>query len=123
MGVATLRGWKFNFHKKSVDRSGKCNMSESLSPQDRVVGKLYKIKADQKNALDAFNYAPSEYKSVSVQVQAGGQTYTAVAYVSRQDKLDKGMKPTAAYKKQTLAAIKTLGDDAYHTEISNLPAL
>ena len=52
LGPASLHGYELRWHKRSVDRSGKCSIVASASAAAVVHGALFTIPKTEKHLLD-----------------------------------------------------------------------
>jgi len=99
--IASLKGHKLQFHKKSKDGSGKCDAKHTSNRNDRVIGVVFAMSASDKKELDrkeclGFGY---EEKTVTVMLENGDRveasTYRAV-------QTDATLSPWSWYKEHVL---------------------
>ena len=103
---AILRCHRLEFHKKSKDKSGKCDIVLS-SAADAVWGRVYHIDYEHKKNLDCYEGLGSGYyeKYVTVELDCGS-TIRAVTYYANPKKTKLGLKPYTWYKKHVLKGAK-----------------
>jgi hypothetical protein len=75
-GVAELSGFELCWHKKSTDRSGKCDVVPTSQPGASVFGVLYEIAAGEKADLDEAEGFGSGYDDREIEVHRGADRLT-----------------------------------------------
>ncbi len=103
LGVATLLGHTLRFHKRSIDKSGKCNASASEN-KDSVIGVLFSFDPADRAALDKAEGVGSGYEHAVVTViDHEGRRRKVLTYLATPDSIDDGLKPYSWYKDFVLA--------------------
>jgi hypothetical protein len=101
LSIATLKGHRLQFHKKSRDGSGKCDAEHTADHDDCVIGVVFEMSVSDKKELDqkeclGFGY---KKKTVTVVLESGDQietaTYSATETIA-------ALKPYHWYKKHVL---------------------
>ncbi len=67
LGIATLPGHALRFHKRSMDKSGKCN-AFATGNDDRVIGVLFSFDPAERDNLDKAEGLGSGYEHSMVTV-------------------------------------------------------
>ena len=75
-----MKGYRLTFDKVSRDGSGKCDLEATGNPADRVWGVLFRIAANEADALDDFEGLGEGYCKSEVQAMAQRGVSAAVAY-------------------------------------------
>lgn len=103
---AILPCHRLEFHKKSKDKSGKCDIVLS-SAADAVWGRVFHINSNEKETLDCYEGSGCGYfeKYVTVELDCGS-TMRAVTYYANPKKTKLGLKPYTWYKKHVLKGAK-----------------
>ena len=52
LAIGSVRGYRLRFHKRSTDKSGKCDIVKTDSAEDVVYGVVFKVPEDQLGKLD-----------------------------------------------------------------------
>ncbi len=106
IGAGILRCHRLEFHKKSKDKSGKCDIVLS-SAADVVWGRVFHINSKEKETLDCYEGLGRGYfeKYVTVELDCGS-TVRAVTYYANPKKTKLGLKPYAWYKRHVLKGVK-----------------
>jgi gamma-glutamylcyclotransferase len=107
LGVAELEGYELQWHKRSSDGSGKCDIVASASAEARVFGVLYQIAISEKPALDEAEGLGKGYKEIEVEVVCNGQRMTAKAYQATNT--DSRLKPYNWYRTFVITGAKEHG--------------
>ncbi|HHJ39533.1 MAG: hypothetical protein AXA67_09470 [Methylothermaceae bacteria B42] len=97
LGMATLAGYRLNFHKQGADGSGKCNLQ--YTGQGQVIGALYRFPKHHKRILD--NYE-SGYQTHPVTVTWEGNTLTSFTYIAHPGKINDNLKPYEWYRQMLI---------------------
>jgi len=101
LSIATLKGHRLQFHKKSRDGSGKCDAEHTADHDDCVIGVVFEMSVSDKKELDqkeclGFGY---KKKTVTVVLESGDQietaTYSATETIA-------ALKPYHWYKEHVL---------------------
>lgn len=103
--VATLSAHRLCFHKIGKDRSGKCDAEHTGNPDDRVIGVVYEISADEKSALDGHEGLGAGYDEKEVIVTtAHGEALSAMMYFATT--VDASLRPYNWYREHVLAGAR-----------------
>ena len=117
-GTATIPGKRLRFHKRSVDRSGKCNIATG----DGIIHvAVYELTEQEKFQLDEIEGAGSGYTVETIEVPRFGECFTYVATLSY---IDERLRPYSWYKELVLAGCEALEIPAnYIARIRKIPAM
>lgn len=103
IGIATLPGHALRFHKRSVDKSGKCN-ALATGDADTVMGVLFSFDPVERAELDKAEGAGRGYEHATVTVIDGtGRRRKVLTYLATSDYIDDSLKPYGWYKDFVLA--------------------
>jgi hypothetical protein len=102
--MAELRGYDLQWHKRSTDGSGKCDVAQSNDESIKVYGVLYEIPVEEKPALDRAEGLGSGYEEKAVEVAFRGAPRSASVYYAID--IDTSLKPYTWYKKLVVAGAK-----------------
>ena len=103
LGVATLHGHALRFHKRSVDKSGKCN-AFATGVDDSVIGVLFSFDPAERAALDKAEGVGNGYEHATVTViNDKGRRRKVLTYLAAPDYIDDSLKPYGWYKDLVLA--------------------
>ncbi|MBS0541730.1 MAG: gamma-glutamylcyclotransferase [Proteobacteria bacterium] len=106
LGVATLPGHSLRFHKRSTDRSGKCNAIPSDS-DNGVIGVLFSFDPADRAKLDEAEGAGRGYEHALVTViNEKGDRRKVLTYLASSNYVDDSLKPYSWYKDLVLAGAK-----------------
>ena len=106
IGVATLPGHALRFHKRSVDKSGKCNAFASGSDSS-VIGVMFSFDPAERAKLDKAEGVGSGYEHAMVTViNDKGRRRKVLTYLAAPDYIDDSLKPYGWYKDFVLAGAK-----------------
>jgi hypothetical protein len=102
--VAELLGYKFAFHKRSDDTSGKGNAFRTGAPIDRVLGVVFEIREEQRNWLDDAEGMGQGYRVqwLLVNEVGGSRRFKARTYIATKSHIDPGLKPFTWYKRHVV---------------------
>ncbi|GHC21260.1 gamma-glutamylcyclotransferase family protein [Aidingimonas halophila] len=100
VAVATLPAHGLRFHKVSKDGSGKCDAEETGNREDRVIGVVYDIADDERQALDRKEGLGSGYDAKEIEVTTDQGSLTALMYFATY--VDPALKPYVWYKEHVL---------------------
>lgn len=103
LGTAFLADWSLQFHKRSVDASGKCSIARGSSGVHFAV---YEISEADKKVLDQIEGAGSGYTEVSLVVPVYGRCFS---YTASETHIDDTLAPYDWYKELVLAGARVLG--------------
>ena len=103
LGIATLPGHALHFHKRSADKSGKCNAVASGN-DNRVIGVLFSFDPAERAALDKAEGVGNGYEHAMVTViNDKGRRRKVLTYLATPDYIDDSLKPYGWYKDFVLA--------------------
>jgi cation transport regulator ChaC len=103
LGIATLPGHALRFHKRSTDKSGKCNAFAS-GEDNSVVGVLFSFDPTERVELDKAEGVGSGYEHAMVTVvNDKGRRRKVLTYLATPDYIDNSLKPYDWYKDFVLA--------------------
>jgi len=103
LGIATLPGHALRFHKRSTDKSGKCNAFAS-GEDNSVVGVLFSFDPAERAKLDKAEGVGSGYEHAMVTViNDKGRRRKVLTYLATPDYIDNSLKPYDWYKDFVLA--------------------
>lgn len=105
IAVAELREYKFAFHKRSDDTSGKGNALRTGDPIDRVLGVVFEIREEQRNWLDDVEGMGKGYRVrwLLVDEVGGGRRFKARTYIATKLHIDPELKPFTWYQRHVVA--------------------
>lgn len=99
VGIARLEKYQLRFHKRSVDRSGKCNAFFTGHAADAVLGVVYEIPENEKRALDrAEGVGVGYHEECLGVVMSDGALIEARTYLADLTHIDERLKPYSWYK-------------------------
>jgi gamma-glutamylcyclotransferase len=103
--TGSVQGYSLRFHKKSTDRSGKCNIVRTDSAEDVVYGVVFDIPDDQMAALDrAEGLGQGYHHDRSILVRLADDTEIGtLAYVADLNAIDDALIPYAWYHRLVIA--------------------
>ncbi len=104
LGMAELRGHELQWHKRSLDGSGKCNVVQASDATAVVYGVLYKNPVGERLALDRAEGLGSGYEAKNAEVAFKGASRTASIYHATD--VDRSLKPYTWYKAFVVAGAK-----------------
>ena len=103
LGIATLPGHALQFHKRSADKSGKCNAFASGN-DNSVIGVLFSFDPAERAKLDQAEGVGSGYEHAMVTViNDKGRRRKVLTYLATPDYIDDSLKPYSWYKDFVLA--------------------
>ncbi|UUP20060.1 gamma-glutamylcyclotransferase family protein [Nitratireductor thuwali] len=109
LGIATLPGLSLRFHKRSVDKSGKCNAYPS-GDDGSVIGVLFSFDPAERAKLDKAEGVGSGYVHAMVTViNEKGRRRKVLTYLASSDYVDDSLKPYGWYKDFVLAGAREHG--------------
>jgi len=108
LGIATLPGHELRFHKRSKDKSAKCDAFET--GDGAVIGVLFKFDPKERGELDAAEGAGKGYDAKVVTViNSNGRRRKVLTYLASPGAIDDRLKPYSWYKDHVLAGAKDHG--------------
>jgi hypothetical protein len=109
IGIATLPGHTLRFHKRSVDKSAKCN-ALACGDHDSVIGVLFSFDPAERAKLDEAEGVGSGYEHAMVTViNDKGHRRKVLTYLATSDYIEDSLKPYVWYKDFVLAGGKEHG--------------
>ncbi len=103
IGTYQLKSHDLRFHKRSRDKSGKCDAYETGNDSDLVMGRLFCIKRCEKHKLDKMEGLGKGYNEKKVAVaDADGNSYSEKVFTYYATCIDKSLCPYTWYKKCVL---------------------
>jgi len=103
LGKAVISNKALRFHKRSKDKSGKCNIVTDIN--NNVYAAVYEIHESEKPALDNAEGVGYGYRTVTLEVSGYGECFT---YVAEQAYIDDSLIPYSWYKELVLAGCEKL---------------
>ena len=98
LGIATLPGHALRFHKRSKDKSGKCNAFATDDGQS-VVGVLFSFDPAERATLDRAEGVGNGYEHATVTViNDEGRRRKVLTYLASPDAIDDTLTPYSWYK-------------------------
>ena len=98
IGTALLPGHALRFHKRSIDKSGKCD-AFATDEDDAVIGVLFSFDPSDRAALDKAEGAGNGYEPTIVTViNAEGRRRKVLTYLASSDYINSELKPYGWYK-------------------------
>lgn len=103
IGVAVLLGHALRFHKRSKDKSGKCN-AFATGDEQCVVGVMCSFDPAERAALDKAEGVGNGYEHATVTVlNERGRRRKVLTYIASSEAIDDSLKPYGWYKEFVLA--------------------
>ncbi len=102
LGTSYMPDWGLHFHKRSVDRSGKCNI---IAPGNGLYLAIYQIDDADKSKLDAVEGVGNGYDDGTISVAEFGKCFT---YFATKSHMDDTLQPYDWYKQIVLLGCKKL---------------
>jgi len=109
LGVGTLSRHVLRWHKRSKDRSAKCDAFFTGNPENRVFGVLYQIDDSQKSRLDRAEGLGHGYLVKAERIESNNEIVHAVLYVATPEFIDESLKPYDWYKDHVLLGAREHG--------------
>jgi len=106
IGVVEMPGYMLEFHKRSIDGSGKCLIYTEQGEHHKMYGVLYEFDAREKASLDALEGNGKGYCEKLVQLSLNGENYTPYFYVAQSSHIDQNLVPYHWYKNLVLAGAR-----------------
>ena len=120
LGPASLHGYELRWHKRSVDRSGKCSIVPSASAAAVVHGALFTIPKAEKHLLDRAEGMGDGYAEITVCVQSSKGTVSAQTYVAALTHIDNSLRPYAWYRDLVVSGAESHDLPAEYVELLRL---
>lgn len=109
LGMATLPGYALRFHKRSSDKSGKCNALAGGN-DDGVMGVLFSFDPAELAKLDEAEGVGAGYERAMVTViDDKGRRLEVLTYLATPGYIDDGLKPYGWYKDFVVAGAREHG--------------
>lgn len=109
LGIATLPGYALRFHKRSIDKSGKCNAFASGNDSS-VIGVLFSFDSAERPKLDKAEGVGRGYEPAMVTViNEKGRRRKVLTYLATPKYIDDSLKPYNWYKDFVLAGCSEHG--------------
>ena len=103
LGIATLPGHALRFHKRSMDKSGKCNAFASGN-DNSVIGVIFSFDPAERAKLDEAEGVGRGYEHAMVTViNEKGRRRKVLTYLATPEYIDDSLKPYGWYKDFVLA--------------------
>ena len=118
LGPASLHGYELRWHKRSVDRSGKCSIVPSALAAAVVHGALFTIPKAEKHLLDRAE--GNGYADITVCVQSSQGTVSAQTYVAAPTHIDDSLRPYAWYRDLVVSGAESHNLPAEYVEVLRL---
>jgi cation transport regulator ChaC len=101
--IATLSGHALRFHKRSIDKSGKCNAFASGN-DNSVIGVLFSFDPAERAKLDKAEGVGSGYEhALFTVINDKGRRRKVLTYLATPDQIDDSLRPYSWYKDFVLA--------------------
>jgi hypothetical protein len=109
LGIATLPGYALRFHKRSRDKSGKCNAFASGNNK-KVIGVLFSFDPAERAKLDEAEGVGAGYERAMVTViDESGRRRKVLTYLATPDYIDDNFKPYGWYKNFVVSGAREHG--------------
>lgn len=109
LGIANLPSYALRFHKRDVDKSGKCN-AFATGNDDSVIGVLFSFDPTERAKLDEVAGVGSGYEHAIVTViNDKGCRRKVLTYLATPNYIDESLKPYDWYKDLVLAGCREHG--------------
>jgi hypothetical protein len=98
--IAKLLNHSLRFHKRSEDRSGKCDACFTGEPTDIVWGVIFQIDPDDKPRLDAHEGLGRGYaEKGALVIDEEGNRHPVFTYTAEDGRIDPTLQPYSWYKR------------------------
>ena len=98
--IAKLLNHSLRFHKRSDDRSGKCDAFFTGEPGDEVWGVVFEIDPAEKSQLDAQEGLGLGYaEKAALVIDAEGNRHSVFTYTAEASHIDPALRPYSWYKR------------------------
>jgi len=114
VGVAKHHRHRLIFHKMSNDGSSKCNMFNSDSTSDLILGAIYKLNPEHKDELDKYEVKEYGYIDKQIMLKHNGKQYTCFTYYAQQSSIVDNLPPYHWYKKLVILGAQYLQFPDYY---------
>jgi gamma-glutamylcyclotransferase len=106
LGTASVAGRQLQFHKRSKDGSGKCDIPQTGDPADIAHGVLFDVPDQQPAALDRAESAGYGYERTTIDVSFGGSDISAGVYLAVPQHTDARLLPYDWYHALVVAGAR-----------------
>jgi cation transport regulator ChaC len=118
---ARLPGYRLQFHKRSQDGSGKCDIVATSDGESDVHGVLFEVEPQDLTALDEAEHRGRGYERSTVQPRRDERSFEAFAYVAQPAYTDDALVPYAWYHALVLAGAHQHGlPESYRTHLTTV---
>ncbi len=100
VAVVTVPGWTLEFHKRSSDGSGKCNI---VSAGQSIFFALFDIDASDKSKLDRAEGLNYGYEEKSIEIEGFGQCFR---YAASESHIQENLQPYSWYKELVIVGLE-----------------
>ena len=101
-GTGAIGGQRLRFHKRSKDRSGKCNI---VAGDGSIHVAIYELDEQEKDKLDQIEGVGSGYSVETIEVPGFGECFT---YIATESYIDEQLRPYSWYKELVLVGCDAL---------------
>ena len=117
--VAKLKGHVLEFHKRSIDESGKADAHSTNDPTDEVWGVVFDIDDSEKPNLDKAEGLNEGYDKKEVEVLDNeNESHEVTLYYAESDYIDPSLRPYSWYKRFVVEGARQHGlPESYINEI------
>jgi len=98
--VVTIPGWRLKFHKRSSDKSSKCNI---VSADQSVFFALFDIDASEKAKLDRVEGLNSDYEEMAIEIYSFGRCF---CYVASSTHIQENLQPYSWHKELVIVGLE-----------------
>ena len=98
-----LHGYSLHFHKRSDDRSGKCNIVKTDAQSAVVYGVIFDVADGEIGILDEAEGAGYGYRRDSLILELNGMPQAAAVYLAEADYINDALRPYRWYRDLVLA--------------------
>ena len=113
-----------SFHKKSHDRSGKCNLFHTGAESDLIYGAIYRIDPAHRSVLDRFEGKGNGYIDNQITLQFQRQEYSCFTYIAQESHIADDLKPYDWYKKLVILGARHMQfPDSYVSSIESVESM
>lgn len=102
VGTAVIQGYQLRFHKKSNDKSGKCNLFQTGTQDHVVYGVVFDVPENQLKALDKAEGSDYHHEPIKVALLDGNHLCT-LTYIAGADVIDDSLIPYDWYHSLVVA--------------------
>ena len=106
--IGKLSKHRLSFHKKSDDRSSKCNLFHTGSESDLIYGAIYEIHPEHKSVLDRFEGEGFGYTNNQIKIQHQDQEHDCFTYIAQQSHITDDLRPYHWYKELVVLGARHL---------------